>query len=189
MKKIMLFVIASLYASCFVLGYGNGNTGQDYNDKLINNFNDSLAFGEKAKQDLINSLMPEVKVNIYVRTEVGYDSEGWPIEMGKVVLIKDFQDKKEYQCNGTDYIEKIEIIGQLNDITLQFINRNSNKVVHEEKAIILNDMKTYTTTDPLGEKDNYFQEWLSETRWDGLVIKVAYKDKSVFEGKIIPLKN
>jgi hypothetical protein len=143
------------------------------------------------KKEIINyytdsvSLIPDVKVNIYVRTDVSYDSEGWPVEMGKVVLVNDFQEKKEYQLKGYDYIEKIEIVGQSNDMTLQFINGKNNKIVHEEKTISLNGTKIYTTSDPKGQEDKYYQEWLN-TKLDGLIIKILYKDKIIFEGKINP---
>jgi len=187
MKKIKIFFGAILFASFFLLSCGNNNPSQEDKAKIIKEYQDSIALVEKAKQDSINSLIPEIKVNIYVRTDVGYDSEGWPVYMGKVVLVKDFQKKKEYQLNGYDYIEKIEIVGQSNDMTLQFVNGNSNKIVHEEKEISLNGTKTYTTSDPLGEKHKYYQEWLNKN-WDALIIKVSYKDNNIFEGKINPSK-
>ena len=189
MKIKMIFLGVILFASCFLLGCGNSNPSQEDKAKIIQEYQDSITLVEKAKLDSINSLIPDIKVNIYVRTDVGYDSEGWPVETGKVVLVQDFQEKKEYQCNGSygfDYIEKIEIVGQSNDITLQFINGKSNKIMHEEKAILLNGTKTYTTYDPLGEKNKYYQEWLLKPKWDGLIIKVSYKDKNIFEGKINP---
>jgi hypothetical protein len=186
MNKI--FVIATtLSASLLLLSCGNNSLSQEEKDRKIKEQQDSLALVEKAKQDSINAAVPDVKVNIYARKDVGYDSEGYPVEMGKVVAIKDFQEKKEYQLKGGDYIEKIEISGQSADMTLQFFAGNSNKLMHEEKAISLNGTKTYTTYNPLAEKDKYFQEWLYTNR-DGLIIKVLYKDKGIFEGKINPAK-
>ena len=177
---------ATIFTFLFLISCGSGPSPED-KAKIIKEYQDSIALVEKAKQDSINSLIPEIKVNIYVRTDVGYDSEGWPVEMGKVVLVKDFQYKKEYKLNGYDYIENIEIVGQSGDMTLQFIDGKSNKIVHEEKAISLNGAKTYTTSDPLGNKDKYYQEWFN-TKFDGLIIKVIYKDKSIFEGKVSPSK-
>ncbi len=182
----MTFLGITIFACLFLISCGSGPSPEE-KAKILKDYNDSIALAEKVKQDSINSLIPDVKVNIYVRTDVGYDSEGWPVEMGKVVLVKDFQEKKEYQLKGYDYIEKIEIVGQSNDITLQFINGNNNKIVNEEKAISLNGTKTYTTSDPAGEKHKYYQEWMKRNR-DALVIKVSYKDKSIFEGKINPSK-
>jgi hypothetical protein len=72
-------------------------------------------------------------------------------------------------------------------MTLQFINGKNNKIVNEEKAISLNGTKTYTTSDPAGEKHKYYQEWLN-TKWDALIIKVLYKDRGIFKGKINPSK-
>jgi PBP1b-binding outer membrane lipoprotein LpoB len=183
MKKVMKIFGAILFVSIFLQSCGNSNPNQDDEAKKNNEQQNTIALLEKAKQDSINSLIPEIKVSIYVRTDVGYDSDGYPIEMGKVVLVKDFQEKKEYQLNGYDYIEKIEIVGQSNDMTLQFINGKNNKIVNEEKAILLNGTKTYTTSDPAGEKHKYYQEWLN-TKWDALIIKVLYKDRGIFEGKI-----
>ena len=187
MKKIIIYFGAIVFVSCFLLGCGNSNPSQEEKAKIVKEYQDSIALVEKAKKDSINSLIPDVKVNIYVRTDVLYDSEGWPVEMGKVVLVKDFQEKKQYQLNGYDYIEKIEVVGQSNDMTLQFLNGENNKILHEEKAVSLNGTKTYTTSDPAGDKHKYYKEWLN-TRWDTLIIKVLYKDKSIFEGKVNPLK-
>lgn len=182
----MTFLVATIFASFFLISCGRGPSPEE-KAKIIKDYKDSIALAEKVKQDSINSLIPDVKVNIYVRTDVSYDSEGWPVEMGKVVLVNDFQEKKEYQLKGYDYIEKIEIVGQSNDITLQFINGKNNKIVHEEKTISLTGTKTYTTSDPKAEKHKYYQEWLN-TQLDGLIIKILYKDKIIFEGKINPSK-
>ena len=187
MKKVMTIFAAIVFASFFLLSCGNSKPSPEEKAKIIKEYKDSIALAEKAKQDSIDNLIPDVKVNIFVRTNVGYDSEGWPVEMGKVVLVKDFQEKKQYQLNGYDYIEKIEIVGQSDDMTLQFINGKSNKIVYEEKNISLNGTKTYTTSDPQAEKHKYYQKWLN-TKWDALIIKVLYKDKSIFEGKINPSK-
>ncbi len=186
MKKLMTNIGVAIFACLFLISCGSSPSPED-KANIIKEYQDSIALVEKAKQDSINSLIPEIKVNIYVRTDVGYDAEGWPVEMGKVVLVKDFQDKKEYQLNGYDYIEKIEIVGQSNDMTLQFINGNSNKIVHEEKAILLNGTKTYTTSDPQEQKHKYYQDWLN-TRSNALIVKVLYKDNSIFQGKINPSK-
>jgi len=142
---------------------------------------------EKIKQDPINSLMPDFLVNLYIRKNIFYDSEGWPVEPGQVVLIKDFQKKKEYKLeNSNGYfkrIEKIEIIGKSGNITLHFINGESNKIVHVEKMNQELWVKTYSNSDPYGNRDQDFQEWLWNNDYN-LIIKVAYKEKYVFEGKI-----
>jgi hypothetical protein len=191
MKKIMTIFGALLFASFFLLSCGNNNPSPEDKAQIIKEYQDSIALVEKAKQDSINALIPDIKVNIYVRTGVFYDDEGWKVEMGKVVLVKDFQEKKEYQLKGNyDYIEKIKIVGQSDDMTLQFINGKNNKIVHEEKAVSLNGTKTYTTIDPFwdDQKDKYYQEWMRGLANGALIIKVAYKDKSIFEGKINPFK-
>ena len=128
-----------------------------------------------------------LEVNIYVRTDVSYDSEGWPVEMGKVDLVTDFQQKKEYQLNGYDYIEKVEIVGPSDDITMQFINEKNNAILYEEKSSLLVGTRTFTTSNPKAEKDQYYQEWLN-TKFEPLIIRISNKDKIIFEGKINPSK-
>ncbi len=185
-KKVMTMFGALIFASFFLIGCGSGPSPKE-KAEIIKEYNDSIALVERLKQDSINSILPEIKVSIFVRTDVVYDSEGWPVEMGRVALVKDFQAKNEYHLQGYDYVEKIEIVGQSDDITLQFVNEKSNKIVHEEKAISLNAIKTYTTSDPTGTKHKDYQDWLN-TKWDGLIIKVLHKDRFVFEGKILPAK-
>jgi PBP1b-binding outer membrane lipoprotein LpoB len=187
MKKLMTTLSGTAFACLFLISCGSSPSPEE--KALIEKAKqDSIARVETAKQDSINAIMPEINVNIYARTDVFYDSEGWPVEMGKVSLVKDFQNKKEHQLNGNEYIEKIEIVGQSEEMTLQFINGKSNKMLHEEKAISLNGSKTFTTTDPAGEKQKHYQEWLTGNG-EALVIKVLYKDKTVFEGKINPSKS
>ena len=187
----MLIFGVILIASLFILACGNSNTSSEDKAKIIKEYQDSIAFVEKAKQDSINSLTPEIKVNVYIRKGIFYDDEGWPVESGKVVLINDFQEKKEYQLNPQngydDRIEKIEIIGQSDDITLQFINGESKKIVHEEKAISINGSKTYSNSDPFGQEQIYYQKWLKDSDYN-LIIKVSYRNKNIFEGKINPSK-
>ena len=123
----------------------------------------------------------KITVNIFERSGVFFDEEGWPVELGKLKIINNFQEKKIYQLEGYNYIEKIEIVGQSKDITLQFLDAISNKIVHEEKSISLNGTKTYTSTDPAGNKDENFKKWLVK---DGLIIKVFQGKELIFNGKI-----
>ena len=123
----------------------------------------------------------KITVNIFERSGVFFDEEGWPVELGKLKLINNFQERKIYQLEGYNYIEKIEIVGQSKDITLQFLDAISNKIVHEEKSISLNGTKTYTSTDPAGNKDENYKKWLVK---DGLIIKVIQGKELIFNGKI-----
>ena len=123
----------------------------------------------------------KITVNIFERSGVFFDEEGWPVELGKLKLINNFQERKIYQLEGYNYIEKIEIVGQSKDITLQFLDAISNIIVHEEKSISLNGTKTYTSTDPAGNKDENFKKWLVK---DGLIIKVFQGKELIFNGKI-----
>lgn len=183
-NSISIFAVLGL-TSFLLFNCGNNNTCTEEKARIIKEYKDSLAAAEKAKQDSIENSIPDIKVNIYARTDVGYDSEGYALEMGKLVLIEGFQEKKDYQLSGYDYIEKIEITGKSDDITLQFYNGKSNKIVHEEKAISLNGTKTYTASDPQANKNIYHQEWLN-TNLEPLIIKVIFKDKNIFEGRINP---
>jgi hypothetical protein len=187
MKKLMTIFGAIIFASFFLICCRNGPNPEE-KAKIIKEYNDSVALAEKAKQDSINAILPAIKVRIFERTNVLYDSEGWPVEMGRVIIVKDFQEKKVYQLKGYDYIEKIEIEGQSENITLQFLNAKNNKIIHEEKEILINGIKKYTWSDPKGGKYKNYQEWLKITKWDELIIKVFHKDHLVFEGKIFPAK-
>jgi PBP1b-binding outer membrane lipoprotein LpoB len=186
MKKLMTRLSVAIFTCLFLTSCGSSPSPEEQ-AQVLKAQQDSIARVEKAKQDSIDSIMPEINVNIYARTDVFYDSEGWPVEMGKVALVKDFQDTKEHQLNGDEYIEKIEIVGQSDDMSFQFSSGKSNKILHEEKAISLKGAKTYTTYDPTGQKQKHFQEWMT-ANGEPLVIKVLYKDKTIFEGKISPAK-
>lgn len=187
MKKNTVFFRAILLGFLFITSCGNKKITQADKAKIIKEYQDSINLAGEKKRDSLNSFIPKINVNIYVRMGVIYDSEGWPVEMGKVVIAKDFQEKGEYELTGYDYIEKIEIEGEADDISLQFINGKSMKILHQEEEISLNKKKTYTTSNPKAEKDNYYQDWL-ETKWDALIIKIIHKNKSIFEGKINPSK-
>ena len=186
MNKLLTFFGTIVFVSFLLFSCSSGTSPRD-KAEIIKAYNDSIAKVEKAKQDSLTSILPEIKVSIFERTGVGYDAEGWPVVMGRVVLVKDFQERKEHQLKDYDYIEKIEISGQSDNITLQFINAKNNKILYEEKAISLSGSKTYTTSDPTGKKLKNYQDWLN-TKFDQLIIKVLYKDRIVFEGKIIPAK-
>lgn len=177
-KLSRYFVFATLLLiSC------TNNVKQQKRDQSEHELN-MPAYIEKESKENQDSIF-NIKVNIYVRTDVVYDSDGWSVDMGRLVLIKDFQEKKEYQLKGYDFIEKIEIIGREDNISLVFISKSTNKLVHEENGISLQGTKTYTTSDPQAKKNEHYQEWLN-TKRDGLIIKVLYKDNNIFEGVIFP---
>lgn len=187
MKKIIIYFGVVLFASCFIISCGNSSPSQADKDKIIKEYQDSIALAEKAKQDSINTFVPDIKVNLFVIKDIYYDSEGWPVEAGKIQLIKDFQKKKEYKYdvrNGYyQHLEKLEIVGKSENITLQFINGESNKIVHEEKVISINGTKTYSNSDVFGQEQQHYQQWLRDNGHN-LIIKVTYKNKVIFEGKI-----
>jgi hypothetical protein len=130
-----------------------------------------------------NKHLPDIKVNIYERRNVGRDSEGFPLEMGSVLLVKNFQEKKIYKNIGDNYIEKIEIVGNSENVSIQFINVQNNKILHEEKEINLTGKITYTASDPLGKKNKHHRNWL-HMRTGELKIKVFYDTNLLFEGII-----
>ena len=153
-----------------------------YISKSLLEQNDESSIVSKENDILKNTTSnTKITVNIFERSGVFFDEEGWPIELGKLKLINNFQEKKIYQLEGYNYIEKIEIVGQSKDITLQFSDAISNKIIHEEKSISLNGTKTYTSTDPAGNKDENYTKWLAK---DGLIIKVFQGKELVFNGKI-----
>ena len=136
------------------------------------------------ENDILKSTTSNTKitVNIFERSGVFYDDEGWPVGFGKLKLINNFQERKIHQLEGYNYIEKIEIVGQSKDITLQFLDAISNKIFHEEKSISLKGTKTYTSSNPAGQKDENFKKWVAN---DGLIIKVFQGKELIFNGKIV----
>jgi hypothetical protein len=185
MKNLLIIItlFSVTFMSLFLQSCADNTSKTEDKAKIIKDYQDSIDKAEKAKQDSIDAIIPEIKASIYARTNVFYDSEGWPVEMGTLTLIKDFQEKKEYKLKGYDYIEKIEISGESDDITLQFSSAKNDKIIFEEKGITLKGTKTFTSANPRGEKQKNHQDWLISTP-DGLKIKVLYKEKVIFEGKI-----
>ena len=184
MNKIIIFlIIISTLLSCKESKLENSS--ENNKKEIIKQYKDSIALVTKLKKDSIAKLIPYIKIDIYVRKDVTYDSEGWPVEMGKIVKVSGFQEKKEYQSNGYNYVEKIVIKGNSDEISLLFINENNNKILHEEKDISLNGSKIFTTTNPAAEKQKFYCEWM-DTRFKTILIKITYKDKNIFVGKIIP---
>ena len=153
MKKVLSIVAIAATSAVFVAC----GPSKEEMEKREQAKQDSIASVEKAKQDSIDAIIPEIKASIYARTNVFYDSEGWPVEMGTLTLIKDFQEKKEYKLKGYDYIEKIEISGESDDITLQFSSAKNDKIIFEEKGITLKGTKTFTSANPRGEKQKNHQ--------------------------------
>ena len=138
------------------------------------------------KKGSIHSFMKNIDLKIYIRTNVFFDPDGVNVKKGKVALIQNFKELKEYQLKAYDYVERIEIEGEAEEITLQFLNAVTKDTLHQEKGITLNGSKTYSTTDPFGQnKDEYYQDWLLTT-WEGMIIKIFKNDNTIFEGKINP---
>ena len=179
MKKSKTIFGAILFASFILTGCGNNNPKPDEKNRIIKEYKDSIALVEKSKQDSIDAIVPEVKVRIYERTGISYDSEGWAVSAGTVKEVKDFQITKNYKARKEyDYIQRVEIEGQSKDITIQFLDGN-NKIVHNENSIELNGIKKYTTSNPNAEKDRYYLEALYKID----CIKIMFKGKVLFEGK------
>ncbi|MFM7710577.1 MAG: hypothetical protein ACKO5C_06640 [Ferruginibacter sp.] len=124
---------------------------------------------------------PDITVLAYERTDILYDTEGWPVEPGTVRVIKDFQKNKVYRLKkASDYLQKLEISGQSEQITIQFFDGDRNRL-HEEKNITLNGKKIYTSSDPFGHHNAGYQEWMHGT----IAIKILFKEAVIFEGLII----
>lgn len=178
--------VLSFLLLVFLAGCGDGQVSPEEKESILREYKDSVAQVEKSRQDSIDAILPDVKVRIFKRTGVVYDSEGWPVEMGLVKPISDFQEKKECQLSGQDYIQKIEIEGQSDHISFQFLNAKTNEVMHEEKDITLSGTKTFTRSNPDATTDKHHLEKL--VSYDGIIIKVLFKEKLVFEGRVSPPK-
>jgi hypothetical protein len=91
----------------------------------------------RSAPDTSQIVYPDITVLAYERTNIFYDTEGWPVEPGTVRVIKDFQKNKVYRLKKDwDYLQKIEISGASDQITIQFFDGERNRV-HEEKNITL----------------------------------------------------
>lgn len=93
MNKIIIFlIIISTLLSCKESKLENSS--ENNKKEIIKQYKDSIALVTKLKKDSIAKLIPDIKIDIYVRKDVTYDSEGWPVEMGKIVKVSGFQEKK-----------------------------------------------------------------------------------------------
>jgi hypothetical protein len=186
MKRLIFVIISAIFIFFLNACCGDGSSPEE-KAQIIAEYKDSIAVAEKIRQDSINSLIPDIKVNLYIRKDIFYDSEGWPVESGKVVKIKDFQKKKEYLLvNSNGYyqrLDKIEFVGTSENITLQVIDGETKKIIHEDKDISINGIKTYANTDPSGNHQKYHQDWFKINSYN-LMLKVLYKQNIIFEGKI-----
>lgn len=145
----------------------------------------NIIVNDNPKSNKISFLekIPQINVRIFERTGIVYDSEGWPVEEGVVKEVNGFNESKNYKKNSEyDYIEKIRIDGQSENLNIQVLN-TQNAQIFEKSNIILNDSIVFTSTDPMGKEGENFQKWM-KTTFEVLTIKVFYKDKTLFEGVI-----
>jgi hypothetical protein len=147
---------------------------------LLNPKVDSIIIPKVDKQSDVSS---KIKINIWERKGVSFDQEGFPIEIGNLALVQNFQNSGSYLLKRNNYIEKIEISGQSDDVTLLFINPVNKKIIHQEKNISLNGNIIFSSTDPAGNRNGNYQKWLNNNR-NRIMIRIFSKSKIVFEGEI-----
>lgn len=128
------------------------------------------------------SAIPEIR--IFERINVGYDSEGWPVELGEMKEVQKFQESKNHSLNKYDYIEKIEISGNFIDAKIRFINVETGSIVKELNNINSNQTIEFIGPNPDPELDLEYEEWLLNAKWHSLKIELINDQKLVFEGLI-----
>ena len=159
---------------------------QDNKVDLEQQKQDSLRVAkEKALEDSITEVLTNINVQIYIRTGVLYDSDGFAVEEGWIKEIKDFQSTKEYQITGMDDLNKLVITGASDKITI--ICSAGEEELYNSKEMILDGAKIFKGSGPNGGNG---LDWVyARNRANDFKIKVLYgNDRIVFEGMIHPGK-
>lgn len=131
----------------------------------------------------------EIEVKIFERVDIGYDYEGYPIELGEMKEIKNFKEAKVHQLDKYDYIEKIQLSGSFINAKIRFINTETGCIVKE-----LNNLNSETSIELIGpnpnpELDIKYEEWMLNAKWHSLTIEIINDQRLVFEGLISNKKN
>ena len=153
----------------------------DYpNGKYVKEANDSISLIQKKENPLM--------VRIFARTGIFYNSEGWPVEPGKVDEVKGYNELKTYKKKGTyDYIQRIQFDGISDNISIQIENID-NKLIFSNNNFMLKNDVVYSAhgfnSSGAIEQDKNYQKWMSDNRNGLLKIKVLYKNKLLFNGTI-----
>lgn len=131
----------------------------------------------------------EIEVKIFERINIGYDSEGWPIELGEMKEVKNFQEVKTHELNKYDYIEKIQLSGNFINAKIRFINTEKGCIVNELSNLNSKTPIEFIGPNPNPELDIKYDEWMLNAKWHSLTIEVINDQKVVFEGFISNKKN
>ena len=190
MKKQFLSIALISFLSLCIISCGsdstdNTNQTSDNTEPNSKTEDDSKLLAQKATEDSINEILKNIKVRIYIRTGVYYDSDGFAMDEGRLKEDKGFSETKEYQLKGMDELEKIVVEGNCDKISI--ICLEGDKELYNSKEITLDVKKTFKGSGPNGGSG---LNWLyAGNRSNDFKIKVLYKnERNVFEGIIHPRK-
>lgn len=188
MKKILF--LTSVSFSLFLYSCGEASSDEvtkndDINAaKLEQQKQDSLRLVQ-AYEDSITAVLNSIRVQIFVRSGVQYDMDGFALDEGRLKEIKDFQSSKEHQITGYDDLEKIVVSGKSDKITI--ICSEGDDELYNSNEITLDGAKSFKGSGPNG--GNGLKWVYAMNRQKDFNIKILYdKDRIVFEGKIHPAR-
>ena len=180
MKKQFLSIALISFLSLCIISCGsdstdNTNQTTDNTESNSKTEDDSKLLAQKATEDSINEILKNIKVRVYIRTGVYYDSDGFAVDEGRLKEEKNFSETKEFKIKGEyDQLEKIVVEGNCNKISI--ICLAGDKEVYNSKEITLKGKKTFKGSGPNGGNG---LQWLSRVD----KIKVIYNnERTVFEG-------
>ena len=137
MKKLLLFGAFAL----IIFGCANNTSPEeqsnDENDEKARQeqLEKERALAEKERRDSINVLLDGISVELFEHSGGTYDMEGWFMDGGRVYQLKKFDNSKTHTCSQGAYIQKVVVLGNCDNINLQFFN---------SKDEIIEDLKDYT---------------------------------------------
>ena len=188
-KKCVLIALISFLSLCIIScgsdSTDNTNETTDNTESNSKTEDDSKLLAQKATEDSINEILKNIKVRVYIRTGVYYDSDGFAMDEGRLKENKGFSETKECQLKGMDELEKIVVEGECDKISI--ICLEGDKELYNSKEITLKGKKTFKGSGPNGGSG---LNWLyAGNRSNDFKIKVLYNnERTVFEGIIHPTK-
>jgi len=121
----------------------------------------------------------KIQIEIFERSGIGYDYEGFPIEEGEMIKLKDFQQNKFHELINYDYIEKIVIDGALKNAFVRIINLNNNCIIHEERSV--NSKLEFIGPSP--SNDSY-PDWMLDVKFNSFKLEIINDNQLIFEGEV-----
>lgn len=180
MKKIkmLLLLIPMGFFAC------NNSQSENLKTEKADKIEQEEIVPEETVPEKIVEEMPVVKVQLFQRTDVFYDSEGYPVEEGIVSEVKGFNDTKKFKKKKEyEFVERIVVNGNSENITIEISNK-ANGIFFKKENIKLNGKISFGSSTPLSEEPKDYDEKINWTRFELNTLKVFYKDNLLFEGVI-----